>query len=63
MISKNKHTGLWEVTCDSCTVEFCEVEADSFSEAVAKIRGDGWNIFQDDDGEWLHTCIDCGLPL
>ena len=58
MISKNKHTGLWDVTCDRCSVETMEVEADDFVAAVRLVRWANWSVYKDVDG-WVHACPDC----
>ena len=61
MITQNKHTKLWEVTCDRCSTEFLEIEADSFMEVVAELKREGWSVFKNEDDEWTHTCLECGL--
>ena len=61
MITKNKHTGLWEITCDRCSTEFIEIETDNFMEAVEGLKREGWNVFKNEDDKWTHTCPECGL--
>ena len=61
MITQNKHTKLWEITCDRCSTEFLEIEVDSFIEAVKELKREGWSVFKNEDDEWTHTCPECGL--
>lgn len=60
MIKKDKHTGLWVATCDNCSGEYEEIEADDFKEAVKLLREKGWEIFRDSKYFWQHHCSDCG---
>ena len=50
---------MWDITCDRCSIEYLEVEADSFTEAVIEIRREGWSVYNDGI-EWVHACGDCG---
>ena len=61
MISFNNRSRNWDITCDRCSTEFLEIEADSFMEAVKELKREGWNVFKNEDNEWTHTCLDCGL--
>ena len=61
MITKNNHTMLWDITCDRCSTEYVEIEADSFIEAVQELKSLGWSIFKNEDNEWTHTCLECGI--
>lgn len=47
----------FDVSCDTCS--FIDViDAEEFSEVVAKIKSDGWRISKDGN-EWTHTCPSC----
>ncbi len=61
MITQNRHTKLWEITCDRCSTEYLEIDADSFVEAVKELKREGWSVFKNEDDEWTHTCTECGL--
>lgn len=61
MITQNKHTKLWDITCDRCSTECLEIDADSFVEAVKELKSKGWSVFKNDSDEWTHTCPECGL--
>ena len=61
MITQNKHTKSWGITCDRCSTEFIEIEVDSFIGAVEELKELGWNVFKNEDDEWTHTCLECGL--
>ena len=61
MINLNKHSGIWDVTCDRCSSESTEIEADDFREVVRLIKREGWSVYKDENDEWVHACVDCGL--
>lgn len=61
MISKSKFAGTWDVTCDRCSVEYIEIEVDGFRDVVKELKSLGWSIQKDENDEWVHTCLDCGL--
>jgi hypothetical protein len=61
MIIQNRHTRNWEATCDRCSNGNTEVEADDFREAVRILKEEGWSVYKNEDDEWTHACIDCGL--
>jgi hypothetical protein len=48
--------------CDECgaTTEGVIEGIDSLPAFVAEIKGQGWVVRQDDDGDWVHYCgSDC----
>lgn len=48
--------------CDSCT-ESIDTEERDFQEAVATMRGAGWNATRiGQPGDWVHACPDCRAP-
>jgi len=55
----NTRTGTGEAQCDKCP-DTVDIEADSFTGAVAALRKDRWHI-RIVDGEWIHHCVDCVL--
>ena len=61
MISFNIRLRLWEITCDRCSTEFLEIDANSFIEAVKELKREGWHVFKNYNDEWTHTCPECGL--
>lgn len=61
MIEKDKHTGNYNITCDHCSIEYLETEADNFTEAIAELKREGWRVFKNEDDEWTHSCLNCGL--
>ena len=66
MITPDKKNGLYQVTCDSCSTAYIEVETDVFQEMLDHIKKEGWYIVQTkkESGliEYTHHCADCGLP-
>lgn len=61
MIERNRHTKCFDVTCDSCSTEYLEVETEDFKAVIREIKLEGWSVFKDDDDEWNHTCPNCGI--
>ncbi len=59
MIEFNKHTQMWDVTCDRCSTGQIEVEADDFRAAVRKVRWANWSVYKDPNEGWMHVCDDC----
>ncbi len=48
--------------CDTCPESIDSEEAD-FQEAVATMRGAGWNATRvGQAGDWVHTCPECRAP-
>ena len=62
MIVKNKKTGLWDVTCDECSTEFDEIEADDFRDVVKILKKKHWDLLKIED-EWEHLCPMCSIPF
>jgi hypothetical protein len=60
MITKSKHIGGWEVTCDFCSTEVLEIECNDFSDVINVMKDNGWKVYKDRSGEWVHECFDCG---
>jgi len=60
MITDKYHFNLLEyvVECDECGREI-NVDADSFQQCVDSIKGEGWKIKRDTDGEIAHYCPVC----
>jgi len=51
------YDGYYTPTCDGCGDEL--VEQDTFEEAVASVRRNGWVTVKGDDGEWYNYCPEC----
>lgn len=57
MTIERQHGYGFIVACDFCS-ETEELDADSFEDAVAEIRRDGWNSVKNGN-EWYNQCPDC----
>ena len=47
--------------CDKCGTED-EFDGDTFQEAWADAKADGWRAYKDDSDEWCHSCPNCNNP-
>ena len=45
--------------CNECGDTFYGGCEDDFYGFVQQVRGEGWRITKDDDGEWVHLCPEC----
>jgi len=61
VLTRNKHTGDYEATCDHCSTEYEDLETSDFLEAIRLLKELGWYIFKDEEDEWNHSCPNCGM--
>ena len=53
-----------DVICDgSRCQEYLTIDSQDWSDAMEKMRSDGWLSVKDDDGEWEHFCPECKEQL
>jgi len=52
-----RYDGYYTPFCDGCCVEL--PEQDTFEDAVASIRRNGWVTVKDEYGDWLNFCPEC----
>jgi hypothetical protein len=58
MLVERQEGTIWFL-CDSCA-DSLDTEETDFSEAVATMRGAGWNAQRvGEPGDWLHRCPEC----
>lgn len=43
--------------CDDCG-EHSEI-GDNFNQVISDIKADGWKIYKDENGDWIHLCTSC----
>lgn len=50
---------IMELDCDHCDRETESYEGDSWDEALAFAKADGWRVFKDGNGDWVVKCPGC----
>jgi hypothetical protein len=58
MIERNRDFDNFEVSCDTCS-NATIVDTDDWDEMIKHIKGEGWRVSKDDDGDWCHDCPAC----
>jgi hypothetical protein len=50
----------FDIECDTCgKTQYLDFDWESFREAVAEAKENGWRSYKDEDGEWRHKCPEC----
>lgn len=48
----------YEISCDGCSTETLEIEADDWNDMLRELKAEGWTNRPKDNG-WEQLCPDC----